>query len=454
MMKHLSCKWQVFLIKVLNLTAALLLLHFTKKLGYICFMQRILEIVTSSFKMALQELWKNKLRAFLSLFGVTIGIFCIIGVLATVNSLEYNIQSEIKSLGTNTIYIDKWEWSVGGGPDYPWWKYQKRPSPKYSELAEIKRRTPTVANAAFTISINDNIEASGNVLSGGVIYAITPEFHDIQPLEIQNGRLMTAAEFEQGSNALVMGNDVAVQLFGSEERALGKIISIRGKKGVVAGVLKKHGQQMLGGWQYDKSVFITYKFGRTLMDERRADPLLIVKGKEDINSKLLKDNLFGTMRSIRKLSPTQEDNFSLNDMNDLGDAFSQAFVSINIGGWAIAALSLIVGMFGVANIMFVTVKERTAQIGLKKAIGAKSGVILTEFLLESAFLCIIGGITGLLLVFGLTKIVTVLFHFPIFVSTSNMLMAIGICILVGVVAGIIPASQAARMNPVVAIRSK
>jgi putative ABC transport system permease protein len=403
--------------------------------------------------MALQELWKNKLRAFLSLFGVTIGIFCIIGVLATVNSLEYNIQSEIKSLGTNTIYIDKWEYSVGGN-DYPWWKYQKRPSPKYEELAPIKERTPTVAYAAFIISSRDNIEASGNVLSGSVVYGITPEFPNVQPVEIEYGRMMTAAEFETGTNTAIMGNDVAVQLFGSEEKALGKTISIRNRKVIVTGVIKKQGAQMLGGWEFDKSVCITYKFARTIFDERYADPLLIVKGRDDISSKLLKDDLTGTMRSIRKLSPTQEENFSLNDINDFSDAMSEAFVSINIGGWAIAALSLIVGMFGIANIMFVTVRERTGQIGLKKAVGAKSSVILTEFLLESAFLCIIGGMIGLILVFILTKIVTILFHFPIFISTSNLLLSIGICIVVGVLAGIIPASQAARMNPVVAIRSK
>jgi putative ABC transport system permease protein len=417
-------------------------------------MRRILEIVASSFKMALQELWKNKLRAFLSLFGVTIGIFCIIGVLATVNSLEYNIQSEIKSLGTNTIYIDKWEYSVGGGPDYPWWKYQKRPSPKYEELSPIKERTPTVAYAAFIISSRDNIEANGNVLSGSVVYGITPDFPNVQPVEIQNGRMMTAAEFETGANTAIMGNDVAVQLFGTEERALGKTISIRNRKVIVTGVMKKQGAQMLGGWEFDKSVCITYKFARTMFDERYADPLLIVKGRDDISSKLLKDDLTGTMRSIRKLSPTQEENFSLNDINDFSDAMSEAFVSINIGGWAIAALSLIVGMFGIANIMFVTVRERTGQIGLKKAVGAKSSVILTEFLLESAFLCIIGGMIGLILVFIMTKIVTIIFHFPIFISTSNMLLSIGICIVVGVLAGIIPASQAARMNPVVAIRSK
>jgi putative ABC transport system permease protein len=286
------------------------------------------------------------------------------------------------------------------------------------------------------------------------VYGITPEFPEIQPVEIQNGRMMTAAEFETGANTAIMGNDVAVQLFGTEEKALGKTISIRNRKVIVTGVMKKQGAQMLGGWEFDKSVCITYKFARTMFDERYADPLLIVKGRDDISSKLLKDDLTGTMRSIRKLSPTQEENFSLNDINDFSDAMSEAFISINIGGWAIAALSLIVGMFGIANIMFVTVRERTGQIGLKKAVGAKSSVILTEFLLESAFLCIIGGMIGLILVFIMTKIVTIIFHFPIFISTSNMLLSIGICIVVGVLAGIIPASQAARMNPVVAIRSK
>jgi putative ABC transport system permease protein len=179
----------------------------------------------------------------------------------------------------------------------------------------------------------------------------------------------------------------------------------------------------------------------------------MVKGAPAISSKVLKDELTGTMRSVRKLNPTQENNFALNDINDLSENLGQAFVSINIGGWAIGALAFIVGIFGVANIMFVTVKERTPQIGLKKALGAKSRVILMEFLLESAFLCIIGGLIGLLLVFILTRIVTASFDFPIFLSASIILIAIFICIVAGILAGIIPASQAARMNPVTAIRS-
>ena len=416
--------------------------------------RRSVEIVVSSFKMALQELWKNKLRTFLSLFGITIGIFCIIGVLATVNSLEQNIQNEVKTLGTNTIYVDKWDYSAGDGPDFPWWKYVNRPSPRYDELKQIKERTPSAKYAAFKISISDKVEYENNQLSGVNIYGITEEFNDIQPVEIASGRYISESEFSQGSPAGVIGNEIAEKLFGEPERAVGKMVTVRGKKIIITGTIKKQGKTMIGGWQFDQSLVLSYRYARNIMDQKKADPLILVQGQDNLTSKALKDNLTGTMRAIRKLTPTKEENFTLNDVNDFSDAISEAFVSLNIGGWAIAALSLIVGMFGVANIMFVSVRERTGQIGLKKAIGAKKRIILTEFLLESAFLCIIGGFIGLTLVFLLTQVLTSALNFPVYISTSNLALAIGMCIVVGVIAGYIPARQAARMDPVVAIRSK
>lgn len=414
--------------------------------------RRSLEIIVSSFKMALQELWKNKLRTFLSLFGVTIGIFCIIGVLATVNSLEQNIQNEVKSLGTNTIYIDKWDYTAGGGPDYPWWKYVNRPSPKYTELGQIKERTHSAKFTAFEINVTDNVDYADNRLSGVNIYGISEEFHEIQPVDVEFGRFMSDAEFSQGSPVTVIGFDIADKLFGSRERALGKEITARGKKLSVIGVIKKQGKTMIGGWQFDQSIVMAYRFARNIMDEKKADPLIMVQGLDHLSSKALKDDLAGTMRALHKLPPTKEDDFALNDINDFSEAVSSAFVSLNMGGWAIAALSLIVGMFGVANIMFVSVRERTSQIGLKKAIGAKSRVILAEFLLEAAFLCVIGGLIGLILVFLLTKVLTNALNFPVFISTNNMILAIFVCIIVGVLSGIVPAAQAANMNPVEAIR--
>ena len=415
--------------------------------------RRSIEIVTSSFKMALQELWKNKLRTFLSLFGITIGIFCIIGVLATVNSLERNIQNEVKSLGTNTIYVDKWDYSAGNGSEFPWWKYVNRPVPKYSEVKHIKERTTAAKYIAFRIKAISNVDYQNKTLSNVNIYGISEDFNKIQPIELQDGRYLSDAEFDRGSNAAVIGFDVAEKLFISADIATGKEISSRGKKMRIIGVIKKQGKQMIGGWDFDQSIVIPYKFGRNIMNELRADPLIMVQGQDNISSKELKDDLTGTMRAIHKLTPTEEDDFTLNDINDFSDAISSIFVGLNMGGWAIAALSLIVGMFGVANIMFVSVRERTSQIGLKKAVGAKRGVILTEFLLESAFLCIIGGLIGLTLVFGLTLILSQALNFPVFISTSYMVLAIAICIIVGIVAGFIPALQAAKMDPVVAIRS-
>ena len=417
-------------------------------------MRRTIEIVFSSLKMAIQELWKNKLRTFLSLFGITIGIFCIIGVMATLGSLEHNIQNEIKSFGTNTIYVDKWDYSAGGDGQYPWWKFVKRPPPKYEQLEQIMKRTPSAKYAAFKIDRSADLEYEDNTLKDVVLYGFSEDFNNIQSVDITYGRYISPAEFQQGTNAAVIRNEVAEQLFINPERAIGKLVMTRGKKLIIVGVIKKQGNQMLGGWQLDKAVVMPYRFGRTVMDERNAQPLILVQGLDNITNEVLKDDLKGAMRAINKLSPTQEDNFTLNDVNEWSKAFEQAFSGINMGGMVIGGISLIVGLFGVANIMFVSVKERTSQIGLKKAIGAKSRIILTEFLLEAAFLCLIGGLIGLLLVFGLTKMLSGAFNFPIYISTQNLIWAISICFVVGVLAGIIPAVIASRMNPVVAIRSK
>ena len=208
------------------------------------------------------------------------------------------------------------------------------------------------------------------------------------------------------------------------------------------------------GWDYDQSVIAPYHFAAQIINPKYANPKIIVKGKDNVSSQALANDLEGVMRSIRKLSPKEEDNFSLNQISGASDKVSSVFSSINIGGWAIGILSLVVGAFGIANIMFVTVKERTPIIGLKKAIGAKRRSILSEFLLESATICILGGLIGLILVFILTMILSSLFSFPVFISGGILFLAISICIIIGILSGIIPALTAARMDPVVAIRSK
>ncbi|MEJ7769091.1 MAG: ABC transporter permease [Chitinophagaceae bacterium] len=413
-------------------------------------MFRIFEIIGSSLKMALAEFRSNKLRTFLSLFGITIGIFCIIGVLATVNSLQQNVQNDINSLGTNSIYIDKWAY----GPNKEWWKLMKRPQMKHDEMRMLKQKVLSAENMAFKIETRDKVEYEDDIVNEVRYLGITEEFPSIQKIEVSLGRYFQQADYDQAANSIVIGYNVAEQLFVKPENALGKQIEIKGKIGNVVGLIKKQGQSMIDMWGFDNCIMMPYSFLKTMVREENGSPVIIVKARDQVPVAQVKDDLTAAMRSIRKLKPTEEDNYSLNDIEPLKEMTDGLFSGINMGGWAIAGLSLVVGMFGVANIMFVTVRERTSQIGLKKAIGARSSTILLEFLLESAFLCILGGAIGILLVFILTKVFSALFDFPIFISIGIMGLAVTICIVIGILAGIIPASIAARMDPVVAIRTK
>lgn len=415
-------------------------------------MRKTLNILANSVKLTFQELVVNKLRTTLSLIGIAFGIFCIIGVLATVNSLEMNIQNQIKSMGTNTIYIDKWDYS--GGSDYPWWKFMNRPVPKIEEVTYVKERSHLAENVAFEIDTRLNVEYNDFSLPGVSASGITEEMNDIQPITLVYGRYFSGSEFSSGTPVMIMGYSNAENLFGSAEFALGKEVKIKDKKATIIGVIKKMGSSLIGLQDYDQQVILPYRFARTLINEDQNSPKIIVKGKADVSSKALADDLEGVMRSIRKLSPTQDDNFTLNQISSFSDQVSSLFSSINLGGWAIGVLSLVVGAFGIANIMFVTVKERTPIIGLKKAIGAKNKSILLEFLLEAAIICILGGLMGLVLVFLLTLVLTNIFNFPVFISTSILSLAITICVLLGIISGLIPAINASRLDPVVAIRSK
>jgi putative ABC transport system permease protein len=366
-------------------------------------MKKVLQIISNSFRLAILELRNNKLRTTLSLLGVTFGIFCIIGVLATVNSLEQNVQNDIKSLGSNTIYIDKWDYS--GGPDYPWWKYVNRPKPKYEEMRMLHSTSPLIDKIAYVLSANGNVESGNSMLERIQVYGPTEQFVEIQPFEIAHGRYFNALELAQGGSVAVIGNENAELLFGKPENAVGKHIKVRGKSSTIVGVIKKQGKGFLGGgWEFDRSVLFTYPFFRTVFMERGTDPMIMVQGKEGVDIEAFRGELKASMRNIRRLGPKEDDDFSLNAVSDFSKQAAGFFSSVSLGGWFIGILSLIVGAFSIANIMFVTVRERTAIIGLKKAIGAKRNTILIEFLLESSFICLLGGMIGLLMVFGLTFI--------------------------------------------------
>lgn len=417
-------------------------------------MRRLVTVFWNSLKMALIELRVNKLRTFLSLFGVTIGIFCIIGVLSTVQSLETSIKDGLSEMGNTTIYIQKWPWGGGDEEEFPWWKYMKRPDPKFDELKPLQERSSYAGAAAFMLFNSSSVNYKDNALTNVTWYGATEQFNTIQEVKIDYGRYLSAAEFATGAPVMVMGYENAKLLFDEPERALDKVVEISGRMATIVGVMKKQGRSLIGGWDFDNIIIVPFNFCRQVVDERRADRFLLVSGKPGVPLESLKDEIRGILRSIRKLKPTEEDNFALNDVTSGSKQMESFFGSVNLGGFVIGGFSLIVGLFGIANIMFVTVKERTSQIGLKKAIGAKKSTILLEFLLESSVLCIIGGLIGLFLVFIIALALSAALPFKVGLSGSIVLLGLGISIGVGLLAGFIPAYTAAKLDPVVAIRSK
>ncbi len=412
----------------------------------------MLSYIWSIFRQTIEEFTHHKVRTFLSLSGIAIGIFCIISVQATTGSLENTIKTDINKMGVNTIFIQKFPFGSGGPNN--WWKYISRPTPTLSEAEYIQEHSMYARNVAYACFNNSNIAFENSVLENVRWFGVSEPFDKVQEVEIVAGRYLSQMEFNQGTNSVVLGYENALKLFENPERAIGKTLELGKYRARIIGVTKKKGRSLIGGWDFDNAVLVSAEFCKKLSNYRRLDGFVMVQTFDGVPMDNIIGELRGIMRANRRLSPKEEDDFSLNDVTAGSAAMNTLFANINLGGWFIAFLSLLVGGFGVANIMFVSVRERTPIIGLKKAIGAKKSSILGEFLLESAFLCIIGGLIGLLLVFPMTFILSNVLHFNIYLSWGNIILTVVLCVILGILAGIIPASIAAKMDPVVAIRSK
>lgn len=409
----------------------------------------IYKLIIESLLFALNALVVNRTRSVLSLLGITIGIFSIISVFTVFDSLENAIKSEINSLGNNVIFIQKWPWAMGG--DYPWWKYYKRPEPKLKEMEEIMKRSNTIEASAFMVSVSRDVYAGSNRVENVPVAAVSQDYTKIMPFDLQEGRYFTPIESHGGRNIAIIGADIAENLFKGQE-AIGRKIKVFGRKLDVIGVTKKQGEDVFGNSK-DNWVIIPAKYGQQVLDYRRIGTTIIVMAKPTISNEQMIDELTGILRSIRKLAPSADDSFALNETDIINKGFDQLFAVIASVGWIIGGFSLLVGGFGVANIMFVSVKERTNQIGIQKSLGAKNFFILFQFLFEAIFLSIIGGVVGLLIVYILTFIVSSTFSFNLILTFGNISLGIIVSALIGFVSGFIPAWSASRLNPVDAMRS-
>ncbi len=413
----------------------------------------LLKHIKESFIFAVQQVIMNKLRTILSLLGITIGIFAIISVFTIVDSLESNIRSSLSSLGTNIVYVQKWPWTEENGAEYQWWKYVNRPVPSFEEYKEVENRSVRAEDVGFVVSTNKSVKYENNKIDNTRFIGVSNNIENIRTIEIEDGRYFSSFEINSARNFAVVGHAVAKNLF-PNGNPIGKVIRVEGFKLKIVGVIRKEGKATFSD-SMDEAIIVPVTFIRNVIDikSEEMNPELWVKARPMVSNEELIEELRQILRSVRRLKPNADDNFALNQTSMISNSLDSFFKVLNMAGWFIGIFSLLVGGFGIANIMFVGVKERTTQIGIQKALGAKRYFIMSEFLFEAVLLSVFGGAVGLFLVWAGTMAINVMSGFTIDLTVGNIILGLGISSFIGLISGLAPAWSAARMDPVTAINT-
>lgn len=417
-------------------------------------MKQIFNFVRDAFSLSNSFLKGNKLRSALSVLGIAIGIFCIVAVLTFAGSMKKNVRTDLESLGMNVIIIEKWPWGFGGG-EYKWWDFLNRPNASIRDYKLIQQRfsPEIVRDIGFECSSSGiTIKYGKKSTTKSKLMGITANYAQMNGISLSNGRMFNEQEEKSGKNLAVIGQDLATEFFGNNN-PVGKSIKIKGLKTTVIGVFEKQGSMM--NKQADKGIFIPISYMRNFAEvtSGEAGSKIIVRGYENRPSEELVAEVTKLMRGIRMLKPKEKDNFALNKMTLFSEQLDSTFAMLDIVAWILGLFSLIVGMFGIANIMFVSVKERTPIIGVQKALGAKKSFILTQFLYESVVLSLIGGMAGIILVWVTSIGISKGLDFPVYFTINNFATGIILSMITGIIAGIVPAIRASKLDPVEAIRS-
>lgn len=411
-----------------------------------------LRVIKESFNFALSALRNNKLRTFLSLLGVTIGIFSIIAVLAAVDSLQKEIKGSISALGNSTVVIMRFSF---GPTEIPRWKREQFPDVSYEEYQYLKKSMPDAEAISFVLGVPRATIKYQEVTTTGVdIGATTHEYYDIEAFEFEEGRFFNEAESVSGTAVVVLGHEIANNLFGASN-PIGKEIRVYGRKARVIGVLKKQGQSFIGNSR-DGQAFVPANFARRVYGTTKGTvyPQIVLKPKEGVSNDEFVGILEQQLRNYRGIKYGEINNFFINQLQGFSDFIDNITGQLNIIGLVISGFSLLVGGFGIANIMFVSVKERTNLIGIQKSLGAKNKFILSQFLFEAVILSVIGGLAGLFLVWVVSLIASQFTgDFEFVLSPWNILIGTIVSAIIGLISGIIPAISASRLDPVEAIRT-
>jgi putative ABC transport system permease protein len=419
---------------------------------------KTLNQIIESFLFAWKALKSNLMRTVLSLLSVTVGIFLVISVLTFVDSLEKNIKDSLNFIGTGVLYFEKWPWLADTDGEYRWWDFWMRPTPSYAEYKFLNETLKNKSHIAiFADRGNQTIKRESNSVGQVRLVGGSEGYENIFTVDIEKGRYFTMDELTAGRNVAVIGYEVANALFPNGEDPLGQSIKVRSMKYMVIGVVKREGQSFMGTPSNDFVTITPYNSFRRLFQtgSGRWDELessIGLKGfDQDVGLVELENEVRGLIRVRRGVKPTEKDNFVINRPEALTRIIGSLFDGVSIAGWLIGGFAVLVGGFGIANIMFVSVKERTPIIGLQKSLGAKNYFILFQFLFEAVFLSTIGGLTGLLLVYFLTFVPVG--SLVVELTINNIVLGLGVSTVIGVVSGIVPAAMAARLDPVIAIRA-
>lgn len=411
-------------------------------------MSRITRFLNSTWeglKISLGALGINKTRSILTTLCIIIGIVMVTLMNAVSNGMDAEFDKSMAMMGQNVVYVEKQPW--GGGPDYKWWEYRNRPEIKIDYIDEIRETSRYASDVSAAIGQASSIRFEDQSLDGVILAGITDRFFSLAGLDINQGRIFTAEEIRRGANVTVLGATIVENLF-DQQNPVGKDVRMGGKKFRVIGVLEKQGK-FLGLADMDRRAFVPiYAYGQVF--SLRNGIQLAVKFPTEEAFEEGQYELEGIMRRIRQLDATEENNFAINKPQAFEEQLSAFKGGLYIVGGALTALSLIIGGIGVMNIMFVSVRERTKEIGIRKAVGAKSWEILYQFLIEAVVMCLMGGLFGLMIAYPLSLLINQIFIATIDVSV--VIAAFILCSVVGLIFGFIPAYKAANSDPIESLR--
>lgn len=408
-------------------------------------MNRVFTSFIEGFKIALSSLWANKMRAVLTTTCIVIGIVSVTAMNTITDGVDRAFEDSMDMLGRNVVFVEKWPWGFGG--EYKWWEYRNRRELDVAYADKIKTLVSSASEVSANVFRGTSVRYEDRTTESVGVAGATASYFNTAGLNIEDGRPFNEADEQRAAKVVVLGASVAEVLFPDSD-PIGKRVRIRGQKFMVIGILEKQGN-FLGMEDMDNQILIPISAMASIFDIRNNVRLSVQFPSEEAMADG-EYEVIGAMRQIRGLDPMDDNDFAINKAGLFEQEFQGMKMVIYGIGIFLTGLALFVGGIGVMNIMFVSVKERTKEIGIRKAVGAQPWEIRLQFLMESIVICLFGGVVGVILSVGITQLINQ--FFVAYMDWTTVLNAILICTFVGVLFGYLPSNKAAKSHPIESLR--